>query len=386
MSIEPYRIFFFIGTLSSIMGISVWIFFFSGLTETYPLLTHSNLMFFAFLLSFVAGFLLTAVPKMSQTKAATSHEMFCYSILAFLQLIFSFVTKPGWSYLIATLQFTFLIRFIFIRFFSRKQNPPSGFIYVPVGLVMGFTGSLFSFLYYFCLPDNGFLITFSKLFIYQGFILNLIAGLGGRLIPTLSRTVGALSPMEPGRLNKAKNFIPMLILNFSLVAEGFGSIKIGNGLRFFVLLYIAINHFKIFAPKNPKNHLGLFLTVSSLFIVVPYLFISIFPAYKIHLLHLVYIGGFSLMTYLISVRVILAHGGHNLNYELKSHSLWIIPLFLIIASLFRLSVGFAGSSTFYSHAIIAASAFWIMGVLVWFFCIGRRVIKLQRGTNGSGSK
>ncbi len=378
MSIEPYRIFFFIGTISSIVGISVWMFFFFGLTETYPLLTHSNLMFFAFLLSFVAGFLLTAVPKMSQTKAASLHEMICYSILAFLQLIFSFAAKPEWSYLIATLQFIFLIRFILIRFFSRKQNPPSGFIYVPVGLAMGFVGSLFSFLYYFCLPDKAFLISFSKLFLYQGFILNLIAGLGGRLIPTLSRTVGALSPMEPGRLNKAKNLFPILILNLSFIAEGFGEIRIGNCIRFFVLLYIVINHFKIFAPKNPQSNLGLFLTVSSLFIVGPYSLISIFPAYKIHLLHLVYIGGFSLMTYLISVRVILAHGGHNLSYELKSHSLWIIPLFLIIASLLRLSVGMAGSATFYSHAIIAASSFWIMGVLVWFFCIGCRAITLKK--------
>lgn len=386
MSIEPYRIFFFIGTVSSIVGTSIWIFFFSGLMVTYPILIHSNLMFFAFLLSFVAGFLLTAVPKMSQTKAASPHEMICYSVLAFLQLIFSFSTKPQWSYLIATFQFVFLIRFILVRFFTRKQNPPSGFSYVPVGLLMGLLGSVFSFLYYFFLNDKTFLISFAKLFLYQGFILNLIAGLGGRLIPTLSRTAGALSPMEPGRLNKAKNLLPMLILNLSFITEGFGEIRIGNGIRFFILLYIAINHFKIFAPKNPKSHLGLFLTVSSLFTVVPYLIISIFPEYKIHLLHLVYIGGLSLMTYLISVRVILAHGGHNLNYELRSHALWIIPLFLIVASFLRLSAGVASSATFYSHAIIAASAFWIMGVLVWFYCVGSRVIKFQRGRSGSRSK
>ena len=72
--IEPYRIFFPVGIFSLIMGVLIWLrqLWNAG---TFPIVAHRFLMLNGFSAFFVAGFLMTAVPRFSQTSTATYTEI-----------------------------------------------------------------------------------------------------------------------------------------------------------------------------------------------------------------------------------------------------------------------------------------------------------------------
>jgi len=60
---DPYRIFFPLGIVLGAMGVSIWPLYYFGITEGYSGRAHAFVQTDGFLYSFIAGFLLTAVPR-----------------------------------------------------------------------------------------------------------------------------------------------------------------------------------------------------------------------------------------------------------------------------------------------------------------------------------
>src|SRR5262245_51371283 len=65
---DPYRIFFPLGLALGLTGVSVWPFYYFGVTEGYSGRTHAFVQICGFLYSFAAGFLLTAIPRFTGTQ------------------------------------------------------------------------------------------------------------------------------------------------------------------------------------------------------------------------------------------------------------------------------------------------------------------------------
>src|SRR5438552_15620088 len=89
---DPYRIFFPLGIVLGAMGVSIWPLYYFGITEGYSGRAHAFVQTDGFLYSFIAGFLLTAIPRFTGTEPP-SRRVKCVldSIVAGSAFVFEFL-------------------------------------------------------------------------------------------------------------------------------------------------------------------------------------------------------------------------------------------------------------------------------------------------------
>lgn len=353
--IEPYKVFFPIGILCSILGVLQWIFYRFGMIHFFPRATHGNLMFFGFMWTFIIGFLMTAIPKMTGTKPASWFDLGTSVFLVFLQVAFSIRNEIEISAFVFLLQILAMGYFLIYRMSKIKKMPFWGFVFIPVSFLMNLAGVI-SFL---VLKDREIFLVLSG----EAFILNLILGLGSRLVPVISRLPNALMPNVASEKKDAnwQNFLFVVFLNTSFVMQIFGFSNLGIGIRSVVLVFASIKYLKILTKPVQWTVVGVGLKISSLFLIFGTL--CTMPALQFTLAgqHLLFISGFVLLTMLISTRVVLAHGGQNLSYEVSAKKILIFIVCLIFSGMTRF---FAGYNVL-SDLIIYSVVLFILGIAMW---------------------
>ena len=360
MSIDLYRIFFPAGFVLGFWGAFVWILYTLNIMS-YPGLLHPEIMMGGFLLSFVLGFLCTAVPKFTNSFPCTKKELIISVFLVIVLFIAQLMANLQFFRMCSFAIFLFLSYFVVRRFLNRKANPPAPFLFVGIGIIGGLFGSLILFLSKFDFISLSF-FTLGRLFIVQGYILSFVLGIGSRLIPSL---LGFTPP--PDQNQKELSIKAYLLLgSFFLttyVVEAFFSASVGMILRDFLILFIALVPWKIFKlPKRKAVH-AYGLWISCWFLVLGHIGASLFLDFKIHFMHLFYIGGLSLMTILVATRVILSHGGHNVGTEVKSKVLYAVIILFVAAALTRFSAGLLPSQ--YESHLLYGAIVWLLGLVSW---------------------
>ena len=252
---DPYRLFFLLGLIALIMGILLWSLFQFKLISFYPRFEHGDLMFMAALWCFIAGFMMTAIPKMTNTFSVKIIELIIALGLVFFQAVAIFTQLREASGVIYFLQILFLVNFVFRRIWVRKVVPFEGFYFIPFAFFSALVGSLFlAFSYQ---------INLVYLFIGKAFVLNLILGIGSRLIPAISKTAQALMPDVQTQKNKKLQYlIYALGLNFGFYTEAFLSKEIGMIIQFIYVILISVTHLKLFQRMTTFTILGLGLKIS----------------------------------------------------------------------------------------------------------------------------
>ena len=87
---EPFRVFFPLGVVAGVVGVSLWPLFYARALVMYPAVAHSRMMICGFVAAFAIGFLGTAVPKMLDAPRLIPGELlalivlYCASVSAFL--------------------------------------------------------------------------------------------------------------------------------------------------------------------------------------------------------------------------------------------------------------------------------------------------------------
>ncbi len=360
--VEPYRVFFPLGILSSIIGVSLWFLFTHRWISFYPLYAHSNIMFFAFLWSFVVGFLMTAIPKMTGTFPVKISEFSVSVFLVFLQLSFSLRNNIEVSFLIFIFQVLALMLFLIQRFVVYKKIPFEGFIFLPFAFAQIFI--CFS-LYYFKLIEVQTVYLLSG----EAFLVNLILGLGSRLVPVISRIPNALMPNV---IKKSETLwltiFLAVVLNVSYVYEAiYGTSILDCILKFTVISFLSYKSLALFKIPNQWGIGPVFIKISILLLNLVML-LRIFNFQSKAINHIIYIGFFVLLTIMIASRVMLAHAGQFLDYELKSKKLFIIGSLILISTICRLIFGANIASSFLGLTII----FFMISMILWvhkFFLI-----------------
>src|SRR5262249_14089491 len=99
------------------------------------------------------------------------------------------------------------------------------------------------------------------------------------------------------------------------------------------------------------------------FVILAVWVVAIEPLYRVDFLHILFIGGFTLLIFAVGTRVTLSHGGHALAQEQKSWPIRVGIVTGLIALLARIGAPFAGF-TYFAHLAWAA-ILWIGGVLFW---------------------
>src|SRR5215510_14711024 len=65
---DPYRLFFPLGIILGLLGVSIWPLYYYGVTPGYSGRAHAFVQTDGFLYAFIIGFLLTAIPRFTGTE------------------------------------------------------------------------------------------------------------------------------------------------------------------------------------------------------------------------------------------------------------------------------------------------------------------------------
>ncbi|MBS1984878.1 MAG: NnrS family protein [Bdellovibrionales bacterium] len=347
---NPYRPFFFVGTIAAIVGTGAWVANAWIPGAPYPGRFHAHMMMGLFLMSFAMGFLMTALPRMTQTFATRRYE-FVFASLSLGLLATVGITDEGGKEFFGCILLNagFLLFFAARRVLKRKNNLPEIFPLVLWGLISAVAGSVLSLLDFQPLGE--------KLF-YLNFMLCLVLGVGMRLVPMLLRL-----DARPQKLGSLSFFFIGSLLTISLLAEELWYESWGSYLRAVTVSLVAVFGWRLFARSETNTGLTWGIRAAGFFTVAGTWGMAVFPAYRLEALHVIYVMGFSLMTFMVASRVILAHGNFGIENEARNLFIKIPIFFLILAGLTRVAAIFIPES-YAQHLGYAALAF-IIGVGVW---------------------
>ncbi len=364
---DPYRILFPVGVGLGAIGVLLWPLYTQGLLGFFPREAHSNLMFFGLMMAFVSGFLMTAVPKMTGTFPAAWVEILGASFLALLQAPVNLTLPGGWAVGLFSAQILFLLACLARRFLRNPVLPFSGFIFLPAAFLQALLGVAVFFL------SDGNRRDAVTLLSSEAFLANLILGLGSRLVPVISRLPNALMPDQRSAVHQWTPPVTVLVLvnsSYWLEMAGFSPFLAG-GLRLLGFGFAAVKLLGLLENPVSWSAIGVGLKGAVTLLLLGEALRFVAPASALAALHLTYIGGFSLVTFLISTRVMLAHGGADLHYEVGSPRVWAMGGLFAGAAMARFMAG----ANFTSPWILLSVTLFLSGAGLWthkFFLLLRR--------------
>lgn len=364
---EPYRLFFPLGVLLSWAGIGVWLALAAFEVGTYNAAFHSIAQSQGFMMAFVTGFLFTAIPRRTQTAAPSTWEMLVGLAAPIGTTVCAGVGKVALAQLFWVISVVVLFAFVLRRFLSSTagRRPPNSFVWLPLSFLIALGGvAVIGFQRPFG-DRMWWLHDLGKYLVTQGMLVGLIVGVGGMVIPLL--TCGDAPPdgtASPRDLKiKLAHGVAALVLVASFVLELRFSERAGLALRAVLVLGLLLLGAKIWRrPRAPGWHRWL-VWLSAWFLPLGYALAAIAPEWKSAGMHVVFVGGFGLMTLAVSAHVSLAHGGRE-GAAKTNH--WQVPLLggsILVAIVFRVLLTLDPART-RLHMGIAAGAF-ILGTLFW---------------------
>ena len=371
--LEPYQPFFLSGILISTLGVLIWFLFQIGWLKFYPQEAHAYLMIGGFLLAYISGFLMTAIPRMTGTNSASVIEISTGLAFLWAQVAFVLRNQMTMAKISVLLLLINLVSYLIRRFLRRSSLPPKAFVFIPIGIISAIVGLGIQIANEYVAGVPASLLEWSKLAIYQGLALNLILGLGSRLIPALTRVHGSVD-VRAAMSERVIDFIPpMLLFNAGFIVESFWSVGIGNLMKGLVVVYFAFTKFAIFKPMVRNGNLGWSIRASVVFMSLGFFLTALLPEQRLHLMHLTYIGGMGLLTILISTRVTLAHGGHDLEAEFDTKNLVFLCVCAAASAIARASIGFFGDTR--QLLIFIAGGLWLAGLFLWSQSFLKKLLK-----------
>lgn len=366
---EPYAYLFSAGLFSALFSMGFWPLFSFHLIGFFPNEAHANTMIYGFFWAFVCGFLQTAVPRMTSTPQASRVEIALPIALVFSQLLLGGFNLSQVSRVVALVQVAALGFFLFQRLRAAKKMPFDGFVFLPFALVCFLSGNLVLLFQ----PTE---VRLGYLLLSEGFLLNLVVGIGSRLFPVLMRIPNAVSPDQVTKLTERSRWtffvLEAIILNLSYLIYAFGFERTSLLLRLVFLAYIAVKNLKLFGQPETPTALGVSLKLG-LVALCSGLVSLLFDWNHLSQLHLGYIGGFMLITLMVATRVTLSHGGVGLQKEIGAWPLFAVTALILLAAIARVAMfGNLASSWLSSSVVLLISA-----VILWVLNIGKTMLVLK---------
>lgn len=357
---DPFDLHFKVGVLAGVCGVGIWLLYIHQWIPFYPRPQHAFFMFYAFLWAFISGFLMTAVPRMTQTNTASKFEVALSLFCILLQCALLFTNELQISFFIYILQILILLKFVGYRMLKRKKLPFDGFIFVGFAFALNTLGVVFYLL------DSQFKAL--SIFSMQAFVINLVLGVGSRLIPLLSRIPNSIEPtQEQAQQNRLELLAWAIALNSSFIAEYLFQRSEFLLLRFVVLSLFSIRHLKLLKKPSRWSSLSYGLKTSIVFTCIGYLLAYLNPANELAWLHLVFIGGLALVTLMVATRVSLAHTGQNLDLEFNNKPALVVIAGFLISSLLRVQSGIWMQSSNYYFLLSFSIFIFIGSVAFWSY-------------------
>jgi uncharacterized protein involved in response to NO len=351
---EPFRAFFPLGVLLGWVGIGHWLLYSIGMTATYSCMLHGLVQTQGFLMAFAVGFLMTALPRRTQAPPASAGELW----LAAAALTTTAVAATAARWAIAEISYVvvllILLEFAVRRFLARTsgRRPPAAFVLIPFAFLHGLGGAGL-ILAWAAFGAPGWTVALGRLLVEQGVFLCLVVGIGGLVLPLMAGAMILASFL----LEQAGWVVLGPLVRAAVVAIGLG---LGGGAWR--------------PPDRPGLHrrlvwLAVWLTPLGLASA------GIWPDYRVPALHVLFIGGFSLLAFGVATHVALSHLNLEREREGSPIAIKILGGGMILALLGRIAADW--SATYFEH-LGAASAAWLVGSAVWLLFLGPRLLEGDR--------
>ena len=367
-SVEPFRIFFPLGTLVGLSGISLWPLFFTGIhTSFYPGVMHARLMIEGFLGGFVFGFLGTALPRITGTEPFSRGELWTLLVLYAATVGTHIAEQPvAGDVLFLVLLATFLV-LLGRRFVQRTDLPPPGFVLVALGFLNAFAGALLVVLGALLLrPD--FSMSGAAL-LHEGWILLLILGIGGFLLPRFLGLPARETPESrtppPGW--KPRAFLALgvgAMITATLAAEPWwprpGALAAARCAAAAIYLGVTVPWVR---ASVPNVTLTIALRAALALLLAGLIFPLCWPLQRVAGLHVAFLGGFSLMTFTVATRVLLGHSGFSHLFSTRLPFLACTAALIIAAMVLRTIGDFLPLTR--AHWLNGASYLWMFASAIW---------------------
>lgn len=372
---EPFRLFFPLGVLLAWVGVGHWLLYSLHITTTYSCMSHGLVQMQAFMMAFAIGFLLTALPRRTQTTSASTLEM---ALLAAALVVTTTaamserwaIAEAGYVGLLAI-----LLQFAVRRFLGRSagRRPPAAFVLVPFAVLHGLLGAaLIAAAEVHGAP--AWTSALGRLLVEQGVFLCLAVGIGALVLPLMA---GAPPPPDLGSTpREARKAILYggagLAIFASLVLEQIGFVVSAPLLRALVVaLGLGLGGGAWRRPGKPGAHRTL-VWLSVWMMPLGLIASVIYPDQRIAALHILFIGGFSLMAFGVATHVTVSH------LDLDKLALGRPPVVVLLGASFliALSARLAAdvSNTYFEH-LGSAAVVWIFGSAAWLIYFGPKLLR-----------
>ena len=197
----------------------------------------------------------------------------------------------------------------------------------------------------------------------------LVLGVGGFLGPRLLGFAPIPRTASYPPLRTASSFLRVvsviagLTILVSLVAEYGFDLGWTAYLRAVAVSGVVVSGLQLWRHPSNRTTLSWAIWIAHWVIATGVWIVAAVPKYRADFLHLLFVGGFSLLILAIGTRVTLSHGGHDLSAEKRSWPLRIGLTLALVAMLARIGAPFA-PNTYFDHLMWAALC-WMAGMIVW---------------------
>ncbi|HEX9642281.1 MAG TPA: NnrS family protein [Candidatus Krumholzibacteria bacterium] len=367
---RPYAFLFPLAAILGTFGVGHWILYGRGYLQSYTGQGHALVQIQGFLACFAFGFLFTMIPRRTQTAPPRAAEVVLSGTLLSIGAVGALLEK----WLVSELAFLFALG-VLLRFLRGRSggeaNDGSGagsFVLVRAGLFCGIAGAiLVALAAVSTLPD--WVLPTGRACLQEGLFLGLVLGMGRLLHPALMGVSGADCGGPRSALRSSQIAGGLLLSSF--VAQGWiastGHLllayRIAHGLRgCLVLWYLLTAVGAQRRPRSPGSHRH-WIWLAFWMLPLGFLASAAFPSHRVSLMHIVFVGGFGLLSFGVGRHVTLAHGPRP---ELVHHKSWLVLLFgslFLFAMLTRVSSDLM-PELYWIH-IEGAAAAWIAALAVW---------------------
>jgi uncharacterized protein involved in response to NO len=369
---EPFRLFFPIATLLGLSGVSLWPLFFTGLHKFYPGLMHARLMIEGFLAGFILGFLGTALPRLLSAPPLSRRELWTLASLYLLTAGLHIGEQP----LAGDLAFIALMLCFGIctigRVRRRTELPPPGFVLVAFGFLTGLAGPVL----WLC-GGQGWVsaevMLFGGMLLNQAFVLFPLLGIGTFLLPRFLRLhdvrpmAEERTPSPAWRLRAAFSGATGVALLTSYWLE---AAEPGAPAAAWLRATAAIVYLAAMVPFHrqsfPLRTASLAAQLALLALVAGLIFPLFWPGQRLAGLHVVFLGGFSLITFTVATRVVLGHSGNESLFETRLPFLQVVTVLMLAGAALRAIGDFSPERP---HWLSAASYLWMLAAGVWAYYV-----------------
>lgn len=360
---EPFRLFFPLGVVLTCGGVGHWLAYALGLTVTYSCAAHGLAQIQGFLLAFATGFLLTAVPRRTQSAASSWVDLVATTLLLVVGTVAALREVFAVAEASTVLLLAWLVTFALRRFvgMTAGRRPPAAFVLVPAAILQGAVGAL---LIGGWLGSSAFGLHLGRLLVEQGLFLSLVVGIGSLVLPLMA---GASPPPDlgssPGETRRVAAYGAVALgLLATFFAEAMGSDRAAPLLRaVLVAAALDLGPGAFRTPDRPGWNrrlawLAVWLTPAGIALS------GLFPDYRVPALHVTFIGGFGLLAFAVATHVSASHLELPALRDGRSRLVAFVGTTVLAAMAGRVTAD--ATHTYFEHLGVAAFL-WMLGAVVW---------------------